>query len=279
MQDDRKRQLLALVAVLLVLPGGADMRAEDRRAATIEEKLQAAKVIEATLATREASAEDWRKLDQIYADLSAEFPSDAWVKNALGESLWNRNERARAMAEWEAAEKLDPKNASVLIHLSDAWLAEGDVRKAAAFATRAVSIEPENPAFHFALANISFLFRHDLTDAAHADGEAVLRKALSHFSEASRLKPDSTEYARAYAETFYSLQKPDWAAALAAWNRYLGLTPKKDFALTNLARIHLKLGQKGAAMECLSKVQEPEYEKLKRRLEAQASRSAESPTQ
>jgi tetratricopeptide (TPR) repeat protein len=271
MHDDRKRQLLAPAAALLVLLGGPDARAEDRRAATAEGKLQAAKVIEAELAIRDASAEEWRKLDRIYTDLAATFPTDARVRNEYGESLWNRNERDRAMAQWEAAEKLDPKNAVVLHHLADGWLAEGDVRKSAAFAARAVSSEPENAAYHFALANISFLFRHELTDAAHLDSEAVLRRALSHFAEASRLAPGNAEYARAYAETFYSVSKPDWQTALAAWTRFFELVPQKDFALVNLARVRLKLGQKQAALDCLSRVQAPEYEELKRRIEAQAN--------
>lgn len=271
MHDDWKRQLLAQAAALLVILGAADARAEDRRAGTIEERIQAAKMIEATLATRDASAEEWRKLDQIYADLAVKFPADARVRNALGESLWSRNERDRAMAEWQAAEKLDPKNAVVLDHLADGWLAEGDVRKAAAFASRAVSSEPGNAAYHFALANISFLFRHELTDAAHADSEAVLRRALSNFAEASRLAPANAEYARAYAETFYSVSDPDWQAALAAWTRFFELVPQKDFALMNLGRVHLKLGQKQAALDCLSRIQGTQHEKLKRRIEAQVN--------
>lgn len=276
MHDDRKRQLLAPAAALLLLLSGAHASAEERRAATIEESLQAAKVIEMTLAARGAGADEWRKLDGIYAELAAKFPADARVRNALGESLWSRNERQPAMREWAAAEKLDPRNPVVLDHLADAWLAEGNVRKAAAFAARAVASEPANAAYHFALANMVFLFRHDLTDAAHPDGDAVIRRALTHFAEAGRLEPRNAEYARAYAETFYSISKPDWQTALAAWNRYLDLVPRKDFALVNVARVHLKLGQKQAAMECLSKIQGAEYEKLKRRLESQAN-SLEDP--
>jgi tetratricopeptide (TPR) repeat protein len=275
MHDDRKRQLLALGAALLMLLGGANAPAEDRRAVTVEEKLQAAKVIEAALATRDASADEWRKVDRIYAGLTSEYPADARIRNAHAESLWSRNERDRALAQWEAAEKLDPKNPVVLDHLADGWLAEGNVRKSAAFAARAVSSEPENAAYHFALANISFLFRHDLTDAAHPDSEAVLRQALNHFAEASRLAPRDAEYARAYAETFYSVSKPDWQAALAAWKRFFDLAPQKDFALVNLARVHLKLGQKQAALDCLYRIQGTEYEKLRRRIEAQASVSVE----
>jgi tetratricopeptide (TPR) repeat protein len=276
MHDDRKRQLLAPAAALLVLLGSAHASAEEPRATTVEERLRAAKVTEATLAAQAANTEDWRKLDQIYAELAAEYPADAQVKNALAESLWDRNERRRAMEQWAAAEKLDPNNAVVLDHLADAWLAEGDVRKSATFAERAVASEPGNAGYHFTLANISFLFRHELADVGQTDSEAVLRKALGHFAEASRLAPGNAEYARAYAETFYGMAKPDWIAALAAWNRYLDLAPKKDFALAHVARVHLKLGQKAAALACLDKIQSSEFQRLKRLIEAQAAQLPEA---
>lgn len=276
MHDDLTRQLRALAAAVLILLGHAHARAEDARAATIEDKLRAAKVIEIGLAAREAGAEEWRKLDQIYGDLAAEYPADARVRNARAESLWTRDERDRALAEWTAAEKLDAKNAAVLDHLADAWLAEGDVRKAAGYAARAVASEPGNAGYHFALANLTFLFRHDLTNAASPDSGAVLQKALTHFSEASRLAPLNSDYARSYAETFYSLPTPDWEAALAAWTHYREIAPKKDFAWLNLARVQLKLGRKQEAMDCLSSIQGPEFKKLKQRLEAQARAQSES---
>jgi hypothetical protein len=52
-----------------------------------------------------------------------------------------------------------------------------------------------------------------------------------------------------YAETFYLLPKPDWRVALAAWEKYHVITPQKEFALVNLARVHMKLGEKAAARE------------------------------
>ncbi len=272
MHDDHKRQLYALVAGVLVLLGHAHTLAHESPAEKVATRLEAARVMEATLTTRGAGAGERQKLDTIYADLAAEFPAEARVRNAHAESLWRRNERARAMAQWELAEKLDPKNAVVLDHLADAWLAEGDVRRSAAFAARAVTSAPGNAAYHFALANIVFLFRHELTDASNPDSEAVLRRALTHFAEASRLAPSNSEYARAYAETFYSLPKPDWQTALAAWNHFLELTTEKDFAFVNLARIQLRLGKKRAAMECLEKIQAPEYKNVKHRLEAQIHR-------
>ena len=71
---------------------------------------------------------------------------------------------------------------------------------------------------------------------------------------------------RAYAEIFYSLPKPDWKFALAAWQHFAEISRQQDFVQTNLARVHLKLGQKDAARACLAKVQGADFQQLKEKL-------------
>lgn len=64
----------------------------------------------------------------------------------------------------------------------------------------------------------------------------------AHFAEALRLAPENAGDGPSWhAETFYSVPKPDWAAALAAWQTVQRLNPQPDFALLNQARIHLKM--------------------------------------
>ena len=95
-------------------------------------------------------------------------------------------------------------------------------------------------------------------------GAEVMRTQQPHLP----LLPEEVgeEYARAYAETFYTIPDPDWRVALQAWQHFYEITPGKDFALLNLARVHMKLGNKPEALATLSKVQAPELEKLKTRL-------------
>src|SRR5207249_2288799 len=88
----------------------------------------------------------------------------------------------------------------------------------------------------------------------------------AEFAAASRLAPLNAEYARAYAETFYSVSKPDWNAALTAWQHFAEITPQKDFAQANLARIHIKLGQTDAARACLERIQGTDFQNLKAKL-------------
>lgn len=269
MHDVPTRQLIALSTALLALFAAPCSVADEARAATIIEQVQAAKLMQAALAASAAKPEEWRKLDDTYAALAARYPRDVTVIDARAEFWWEIGEQARAVAEWERAEQIDPLNPRILEHLGESALALGDPRKAAAFHARAVASDPANAAGHFALANVWFLFRHELGAPAEADEESLLTGALTHFAEAARLAPQNLEYARGYAETFYSIPRPDWPTALDAWRHVQLLIPEKDFALGHLARIHLKMGHLDTSRQCLSQIQHPDYQTLKSRLQAQ----------
>ena len=264
--DARHRQLAVLALVL----AGARAFAQAPAGPAAQEELRAAKLVEIAVLARPASAEDTRKLNEIYAGLTAKYPRDATVRNAHAEFLASLGEQERALA---------PKNAVVLNHLAEHWAAAGEVQKSAAFYARAVESAPENAAYRFAFANVTFLFRHELLSAAQPDEAAVLDHALADFAAASRLAPLNADYARAYAETFYSVVKPDWKAALAAWQHFAEISPQKDFAQANLVRVHLKLGQTEAARACLNRIQGADFENLKAKLNGQIEATRPSAAQ
>ncbi len=263
----RQRQLpprgvALLVAIGLILPFPAGLAAD----APLE-GVRAAKLLEAALFARQATPEDWRKLGRVYEELGTQYPRDATVKNAHAEWLWSMGEHEQAVEMWLGAEKLDPANAVVLDHLGGSLLAAGQAKRAAAYYARATASAPENAAYHHNYANVAYIFRHELLDAARPDAAAVLREALTHFAAAARLAPLNPEYARAYAETFYTVPDPDWNAALRAWQHFYEISPGKDFALLNLTRVHMKLGDKSAARAALGRVQAPEFHALRNRLQ------------
>lgn len=260
--DVRHRQL-AVLALLLFFARGL---AEAPAAPTAQEELRAAKLLETALLARRAGAEETDRLEKIYAALREKYPADAAVRNAHAEFLRGRGEAERAGGMWEEAVALDPQNAVALDHLAGRWLAAGEVKKSAACYARAVESAPGNAAYRFAFANVTFLFRHELSSAAQPDEAAVLAHALADFAAASRLAPLNPEYARAYAETFYSVPKPDWSEALTAWRHFSEISPQKDFAQANLARVHMKLGQKDAARACLEKIRGAAFQRIKARL-------------
>lgn len=259
MHELTHRQLPALVlaALLTALPAGT--RAESAAG----EELRTVKVTEAAVMARGAKSSELKEVRRTYERLEAKYPASAAIKNAHAEFLWTIEDRDAAVKKWEAAATLDPKNAVVLDHLGGAFLASGEVQRAADFFRRASEVEPTNPAHHFNAANVIFIYRHDMGITE----EQAFAQATHHFAEASRLAPASAEYARAYAEVFYTVTSPDWKAALAAWERFRALSPNQDFAFANLARVHMKLGQKGAAQACLNRIQGADFQRLKERLQ------------
>ncbi len=226
--------------------------------------LQDLNLRQVALTAQGAGAEDWKTLGVDFVALVARFPESASIRDAHGGFLWERNDHQGAMREWQAGERIEPKNAAVLNHLAAACVAMGEPRAGLGYYLRATDVVPEDALTHFSAANVACLFRHDLGRTE----EECFRLALKHFAEAHRLAPKNPEFARGYAETFYIVPNPDWETARMVWTKYLNIVPEKDFALLNLARVHLKRGDAENARACLSRVTGKGSEILKNRLAA-----------
>ena len=263
MRDVRNRQQPLLVAALFCsLAAGVAEPTRGKASAADDLRLVTEK--EAALIAREAGAEEWKKFGDEYAALVKEHPQDVAIRDAHADYLWGMNDREGALREWLAAEKIDPQNAKVLNHLGGTYLAMGEPRESLAFFLRATEAEPANAATHFSVANVASVFRHDVGRTE----EECFTLALKHFAEAHRLAPKNPEFARGYAETFYLVGNPDWRRAVQVWTDYLNLMPEKNFALLNLARVHINLGEAENARACLAQVTGTEYDRLKNRLTA-----------
>lgn len=259
MLEARNRQLPLLAALLAVGYSGVAAAPE---APTPAQDLQAARAMESALRAANAGEAEWKKMRGIYGDLVKKHPHDLPIRGAFGDFLWNSGDRDAAVGQWRAAEKIDPRNATVLDQLGDALLALGDPKSSLAYYLRAAESQPANASIHFSIANVSFIFRHDLG----REEPDAFRLALSHFAEAHRLAPANADYARAYAETYYAAPEPDWAKALQIWEDYLAIAPDKNFALLNVARVQMKLGKSDSARTTLQRVQGAGYERQKLRL-------------
>lgn len=191
----------------------------------------------------------------------------------LAERLADDGEWRSALVHWQAAQELAPNDARIANSLGGAYLRMGEASKSALQFRRAIRLEMDNAAYHFNLANVEFMLRHDLTKAWKMETPKVLHHALREFREASRLSPANLEYARAYAETFYGMTDPDWGEAEAAWQHVLELSPQgKEFIYLQLARVNLKRGDGARAREFLGQVADQQHGSLKRKLEAQADK-------
>ncbi len=199
-----------------------------------------------------------------------EHPGSAAAHSSYAEFLSEHGNLRAAVAHWQTAQQLAPSDAAIANSLGGAYLRMGKAAASAAGFAHAIDLDRDNAAYHFNLANVEFMLRHDLTAAWKMEVPAVLRLSLAEFREASRLSPNDAEYARAYAETFYGVPDANWLEAEAAWKHVLSLSPEADFAYLQLARVSLKRGDAEAARQFLNKVVNARHDGLKRKLRAQA---------
>ncbi|MBA2434696.1 MAG: hypothetical protein H0V54_06355 [Chthoniobacterales bacterium] len=220
---------------------------------------------------RDLSASDQRKQLQ-HEKFLQEHPGSAAAHASYAEFLSKHNNLRAAIAHWRTAQQLAPENAAIANSLGGAYLRMGKAAASAAEFARAIGLEGSNAAYHFNLANVEFMLRHDLTAAWKMELPDVLRLALAEFREAARLSPNDLEYARAYAETFYGIPDANWSEAEAAWKHVLTLSPQGDFVYLHLTRVSLKQGDAAGARQFLAKIVDARHDGLKRKLQAQADR-------
>ncbi len=261
MREGSKRQAVRACVLLAVccaaLPSGAD---------DFQHELDAARIFQASART----PGDGKKVARVYERLVARYPKNAKAHSAYAGCLYQMNDAPGALAQWRAAEVLDPRDAGTASHLGCCYLERGESRKAVGYFALASGLEPGTAVYHYDLANATFILRHELS---RAGGEqAVLENALAEFKKASELDPFNAEFARAYAETFYGLENPEWRDALKAWEHFLDLKGPPDFCYANMARVNLKLGRKEEALENLSRVTRSDFRNVKRRLLEEASK-------
>ena len=243
-----------------------------------QSELNALRLSEATVAllpparAAEATEAD-RRLGDLFRQLAARYPREVAIRKAAGDHFWRTGDVDTATSEWEAAQALDPADAETASSLGSARLHEGQTRRACEQFQRAVAARPDAARYHFELANVLYLFRHELTGLPSLPDEAAtFHEALAQFRLARDLAPGSMEYARAYAETFYGVPDPDWHEALEAWERVRALSADApDFVLGQLARVSLRLGQTDEAERYLAAIQDPRFADLRAALHQQAA--------
>ena len=263
------KRAAATLVILLFTPVLA--RAESIGAwAKTRIEIKAAHKAAETLANPNVTAKERLRVEQIYYQLVRNNPQSVPAQNALAAFLWKNGKAEAAVEHWRTVQRLEPENAEAASSLGGAYLRIGRVREAAEQFLLAVRSESNNPDYHLDLGNVEFMFRSDLTAAWKIDSAELLQRALFQFREASRLAPTDLEYARAYAETFYGMPKPDWKEAQVAWQHYLELSTNRNFAYLHLARVSLKRHNKAEALSFLDKISDSSYFQIKEKLRKQA---------
>jgi len=66
------------------------------------------------------------------------------------------------------------------------------------------------------------------------------------------------------------MPNPDWKEAQVAWQHFFELSPNRNFAYLQLARVSLKQRKKAEALSFLNKISDSRYSEVKEKLRKQA---------
>ena len=210
-----------------------------------------------------------RSLTTAYGAYLEDHPEDVEALILYGKLLRRIDNKEAAFAAFLKADAIDPEIAVVKQQIGT-HLAEQRKGKAAfPFYLRAVELEPQTPAYHFALGQLLHEFRQQFLEDEIFTRDALEREMLKAFKRTAELAPDDFDAQMRLGEAYYDLTSPDWKAALLHWNR-LGkkaeTTLQAEILNLHRAKVMGKLGRKAEAKNLLESVLTPSLQKSKQQV-------------
>jgi tetratricopeptide (TPR) repeat protein len=212
-----------------------------------------------------------------YDLLLRENPKFAAAYAAYGQLLSRVGMRKEAAAMLLKANQIDPDIAFVKNQLGNYMAEEGKPLQAAPYFIAAIKLEPNEPLYHYQLGSILAEARDDFLKSGEWTRASLDEAMHNAFKRAAELAPDRFEFGYRYAESFYDLEKPNWADALKAWS---GLEDKATTPIErqtmrlHAANILIKQGKRDHAQALLATVDEKDLQGQKQKLVAQLAETA-----
>jgi tetratricopeptide (TPR) repeat protein len=221
----RPAHLLAALAALLALAARADTAGTPETMAErrLKEIAQHQQVLFADAVTQGNALEEAgfktqvEQLTREYESLIKDNPDFAAGYASYGYMLWKIGLRKQAVAILLKANQLDPDIPLVKNELGNYLAEEGKPLEALNYYLAAIKLEPNEPLYHYQLGTLLYEARDDFLKSGEWSRAAVDHSMQEGFKRASELAPERLEFSYRYAESFYDMQEPDWAAALKAW--------------------------------------------------------------
>ena len=204
-------------------------------------------------------------------------PSFAAGYAAYGYLLSKVDMRHEATAMLLKANQLDPDIGLVKNQLGNLLAEDGKPLQAAPYYIAAIKLEPHEPLYHYQLGTLLVEARDEFLKSGEWSRETIDNAMHHAFKRAAEIAPDRFEFAYRFAESFYDLEKPDWNAALQAWNALEQKSPtaiERQTMRLHAANVCLKMGKRDDANALLQTVDEPKLQGQKEKLIAQLAGSA-----
>ena len=205
-------------------------------------------------------------LDSRWCAYILESPS-AYSHALYGKYLRRTGNSAMARAQFKESLLLDASNPSVHHLLASIEAEDGNLREANLHFSSAAELGADNAFYATEYAKFLVVASPRLADGKIISKPDIDALVLGLNRRAAPLNPSSFPYALRYAQCFYDVSRPDWNAALSAWNAALGkasLDIEKQTVHANMARVLIELGRDAEARRELEAVSNPSFDAPKR---------------
>ena len=203
-----------------------------------------------------------RKAQEIVASYESYLSDNSKDVNALilfGKFLDKVGQQDHAVNYFLEADSINPRLAVVKQQIGNYLIEEGRPLDAFPFFMLTLEIEPQQPAYHFHLANYLFLFEDELVEAEIMDLAALKSFMLDCFERASSLNPKNFDYHLRFAQSFFDCPSASRMKALRVWDDLIVKFPKrssseKDYCKLCKGRILLELNRDREAVTLIESV-------------------------
>jgi len=205
-----------------------------------------------------------------YEDFIQRHPNSAHGHLACGSFLYSVGEEEAALAHYETAAQLEPKNPAAWNQIANYRGEHGPVTNAFADYARAIELNPAEPVYCRNLATTVYLFRRDAMAFYGLSEEQVFDKALALYRRALQLDPQNFLLATDYAQSYYGIRPLRTNDALAAWTNALQTARddnEREGVWLHLARVKMIAGRFAEARAHLDGVTNTAFVAARRSLE------------
>jgi len=215
---------------------------------------------------------------QGYELLLRDNPTFAPGFTAYGYLLGKIGQRKASISILLKANQLDSDQPLVKNQIGNFLAEEGRPREALPYFLAAIKLAPREPLYHYQLGTLLHEARDEFLKSGEWTADALNHAMHEAFRQAAELAPQRIEFTYRYAESFYDLENPDWAAALKAWSRLEEQAPteiERQTMRLHVINVLLKQGKADHARLLLDTVTEPALQGQKEKLVAQLPAAAE----
>ena len=204
-----------------------------------------------------------------YDDFIKRHPDHARARVAYGSFLSDLQDEDGAQEQWEKALSLNSKDPAVYNNLANLYGHTGPVKKAFAYYSKAIELNPKESIYYHNFGTTVYLFRKDAMEFYGITEQQVYDKALELYSQALKLDPANFPLASDVAQTYYGIKPLRLEDALKSWTNALALAHdeiEREGVYLHFARLKLQDDRFAEVHAHLNAITNDMYAVLKKRL-------------